>query len=132
MSLFANFFFRACFLFLFFRRPLESAAHSGRYKTDKPVAKNAIKQKKRASLEKQRKTKTEAEGRGATAAPTKPKKKKRVRLRLVTLHSAWLVASALLMRAGLDILRFSFSEKLPDNSDAQLQLKSSLVGADFS
>jgi hypothetical protein len=33
------------------------------------------------------------------------------------------VASALLAGAGLDILRFSFFEKLPDNSYIQLQLK---------
>jgi hypothetical protein len=36
------------------------------------------------------------------------------------------------MHVGLDILRFSFSEKLPDNSDTQLQLKRSLAEADLS
>jgi hypothetical protein len=50
------------------------------------------------------------------ARPQKQNKKTRVRLRFITLHGAWLVASALLAGAGLDILRFSFFEKLPDNS----------------
>jgi hypothetical protein len=34
--------------------------------------------------------------------------------------------------AGLDILRFPFSEKLPDNSNAQLRLKWSPAEAGFS
>jgi hypothetical protein len=42
------------------------------------------------------------------------------------------VASVLLASVGLDILRFSIFEKLPDDSHAQLQLKWSSAGADFS
>jgi hypothetical protein len=42
------------------------------------------------------------------------------------------VASVLIASAGLDVLRFSFSEKLPDNFNAQLQLKWSPAEADFS
>jgi hypothetical protein len=42
------------------------------------------------------------------------------------------VASVLLASAGLDVLRFSFFEKLPDNSCAQLQLKWSSAEADLS
>jgi hypothetical protein len=42
------------------------------------------------------------------------------------------VASALTASAGLNALRFSFSEKLPDNFNAQLQLKWSPAEADFS
>ena len=55
-------------------------------------------------------------------ATKKNQQKKGVRLRLVTLYSAWLAASVLPASAGLDMLRFSFFEKLPDNSCAQLQL----------
>jgi hypothetical protein len=42
------------------------------------------------------------------------------------------VASLLLASAGLDVLRFSFSEKLPDNSCTQLQLEWTPAEADFS
>jgi hypothetical protein len=51
---------------------------------------------------------------------------------VVTLHiySAWLV-SVLLASAGLDILRFSFFEKLLGDSCTQLQLNWSLNEADF-
>jgi hypothetical protein len=42
------------------------------------------------------------------------------------------VTSVLTASAGLNVLRFSFSEKLPDNSNAQLQLKWSPAEADFS
>jgi hypothetical protein len=42
------------------------------------------------------------------------------------------VASVLPASAGLDILRFSFFEKLPDNPCTQLQLKWSSAEAGFS